>query len=70
MIVKGDNIEKKRNDTNKIIGGVLSLSIARKKGWHCHQHTIVSIAMVKAADHMKGRVMSLIGVNVLLCMIG
>ena len=26
--------------------------------------------MVKAADHMKGRVMSLVSVNILLCMIG
>ena len=31
---------------------------------------IVSNAMVKAADHMKGHVMSPIGVSALLCMIG
>jgi len=32
MIVKGGNVEKKWNDASKIIGGVLSLSIAGKKG--------------------------------------
>ena len=36
----------------------------------CHRHMIVPNAMVKAADHMKGRVMSPIGVSALLCMIG
>jgi len=32
VIVKGGNVEKKRNDTSKVIGDVLSLSIAGKKG--------------------------------------
>jgi hypothetical protein len=32
VIVKGGSIEKKRNDVSKIIGGVLSLSTAGKKG--------------------------------------
>ena len=36
----------------------------------CLRHMIVPNAMVKAADHMKGRVMSSIGVSALLCMIG
>ena len=70
MIVKDGNVEKKRNDASKIIGGVLSLSTAGKKGWHCHRHMIVPNAMVKVADHMKGHVMSLIDVSTLLCMIG
>jgi hypothetical protein len=32
MIVKGGNVEKKRNGMSKIIGGVLSLSTIGKKG--------------------------------------
>ena len=32
MIVKGGNIEKKRNNASKIIGGVLSLSTAGEEG--------------------------------------
>ena len=72
MIVKGSSAEKRRNVVRKIIGGVLSLSTAGKKGLHCHRHMIVPNAMVKAADHTKDHVMLMnpIDVSALPCMIG
>ena len=62
--MKGGSAEKKRSDASKIIGGVLSLSTAGKKGRHCHRHMIVPSAMVKAADHMKNYVMNVMNTPV------